>query len=153
MPKFWTKIKWVGNKGLGVLLKSYKNQIFACILCCTADESTSHLLSCFSSQGTNLYSNIRSLDSSCPFFFLSLDNFTSTLLYGIKNWPIVIIKHIMETIPFYPFLSFYSCLLLLFWFLDFFLVLFYPHNSAWEFSIICINLYNSIIYITSIIFW
>ena len=70
------------------LRHGFRNCPSALCACGTADESTSHfLLRCprFSSQRTDLYSKIRSLDSGSSFFSLSLDDFTSVLLYGMKK--------------------------------------------------------------------
>ena len=66
----------------------FRNCPSAVCACGTTDESTSHFLHrCprFSSQRTILYSKIRSLDSGSSFFSLSLDNFTTALLYGMKK--------------------------------------------------------------------
>ena len=68
--------------------------------CGTADESTSHfLLRCprFSSQRTDLYSKIRSLDSGSSLISLSLDDFTTALLYGMKKLTASDNKHILES--------------------------------------------------------
>ena len=64
------------------------------------DESTSHFLhQCprFSSQRADFYSKIRSLDSGSSFFSLSLDDFTSALLYGMKKLTASDNKRILES--------------------------------------------------------
>ena len=64
------------------------------------DESTSHFLhQCpgFSSQCADFYSKIRSLDSGSSFFSLSLDDFTSALLYGMKKLTASDNKRILES--------------------------------------------------------
>ena len=70
------------------LRHGFRNCPSALCACGTADESTSHfLLRCprFSSQRTDLFSKIRSLDSGSSLISLSLDNFTTALLYGMKK--------------------------------------------------------------------
>ena len=78
----------------------FRNCPSALCACGTADESTSHFFhQCprFSSQRADLYSKIRSLDSGNSFFSLSLDDFTTSLLYGMKKLTASDNKHILES--------------------------------------------------------
>ena len=68
--------------------------------CGTGNESTSHFLHLcprFSSQRSDLYSKIRSLDSGNSLLSLSHDDLTSALLYGVKKLTATDNKFILES--------------------------------------------------------
>ena len=68
--------------------------------CGTGNESTSHFLHLcprFSSQRSELYSKIRSLDSGNSLLSLSHDDLTSALLYGVNKLSVSDNKFILES--------------------------------------------------------